>query len=96
MGTYTHIPLISLLLFSLCKHLSFFPPPSSLFLSVSAASFPDELGLSVPLTEEEQRELLYVPMEGEWGSRSRSEECERIIKAIDQLCTLGMVSSVLN
>lgn len=60
---------------------------------LSAASFPDELGMSVPLTEEEQKELLYVPLDGEWGSRTRSEECERIIKAIDQLCTLGMTSS---
>lgn len=54
-----------------------------------AATFPDELGTSVPLTEEEQKELLYVPLEGEWGCQSRAEECERIIKAIDQLCTLG-------
>ncbi|XP_076016231.1 PH-interacting protein isoform X2 [Genypterus blacodes] len=56
------------------------------------ATFPDELGLSVPLTEEEQRELLYVPMEGEWGSRTRAEECDRIIKAIDQLCTLDVAA----
>lgn len=58
-------------------------------LSFGAATFPDELGTSVPLTEEEQKELLYVPLEGEWGCQSRAEECERIIKAIDQLCTLG-------
>lgn len=49
--------------------------------------------MSVPLTEEEQKELLYVPLDGEWGCRTRAEECERIIKAIDQLCTLGMMSS---
>lgn len=49
--------------------------------------------MSVPLVEEEQKELLYVPLEGEWGCRTRAEECERIIKAIDQLCTLGMTSS---
>uniref|UniRef100_A0A673MSZ4 Bromo domain-containing protein n=1 Tax=Sinocyclocheilus rhinocerous TaxID=307959 RepID=A0A673MSZ4_9TELE len=52
------------------------------------AAFPDELGLSVPLTEEEQKALLYKPLEGEWGSRTRDEECERIIRGIDQLCTL--------
>ncbi|XP_014194689.1 PH-interacting protein [Haplochromis burtoni] len=52
------------------------------------ATFPDELGQSVPLIEEEQKELLYVPLDGEWGCRTRAEECERIIKAIDQLCTL--------
>lgn len=63
------------------------------FLSLCAATFPDELGMSVPLVEEEQKELLYVPLEGEWGCRTRAEECERIIKAIDQLCTLGMMSS---
>ena len=62
-----------------------------LFLCV--ATFPDELGTSVPLVEEEQKELLYVPLDGEWGCRTRVEECERIIKAIDQLCTLGMMSS---
>uniref|UniRef100_A0A8C6SKH5 Pleckstrin homology domain interacting protein n=1 Tax=Neogobius melanostomus TaxID=47308 RepID=A0A8C6SKH5_9GOBI len=56
------------------------------------ASFPDELGLSVPLTEEEHRELLYVPVEGEWGCRPRPDECDRIIKAIDQLCTLDVAA----
>lgn len=56
------------------------------------ASFPDELGLSVPLTEEEHRELLYIPVEGEWGCRSRADECDRIIKAIDQLCTLDVAA----
>uniref|UniRef100_A0A3P8UKX5 PH-interacting protein n=1 Tax=Cynoglossus semilaevis TaxID=244447 RepID=A0A3P8UKX5_CYNSE len=56
------------------------------------ATFPDELGLSVPLTEEEQKELLYVPVDGEWGSRTRVEECERIIKAIDQLSTLDVAA----
>ena len=57
------------------------------------ATFPEELGMSVPLIEEEQKELLYVPLDGEWGCRTRAEECERIIKAIDQLCTLGKTSS---
>ncbi|KAM3602893.1 uncharacterized protein V6R79_012963 [Siganus canaliculatus] len=56
------------------------------------ATFPDELGLSVPLTEDEQKELLYVPMDGEWGCRPRAEECDRIIKAIDQLCTLDVAA----
>ncbi|XP_062323853.1 PH-interacting protein isoform X1 [Osmerus eperlanus] len=56
------------------------------------AVFPDELGQSVPLTEEEQKELLYVPLEGEWGSRTRSQECERIIEAIDQLITLEVAA----
>ncbi|XP_077950205.1 LOW QUALITY PROTEIN: PH-interacting protein, partial [Gasterosteus aculeatus] len=56
------------------------------------ATFPDELGTSVPLVEEEQKELLYVPLDGEWGCRTRSDECERIIKAIDQLCTLDVAA----
>uniref|UniRef100_A0A672N821 PH-interacting protein n=1 Tax=Sinocyclocheilus grahami TaxID=75366 RepID=A0A672N821_SINGR len=56
------------------------------------AAFPDELGLSVPLTEEEQKALLYKPLEGEWGSRTRDQECERIIKGIDQLCTLDVAA----
>ncbi|KAG7262048.1 hypothetical protein CRUP_017801 [Coryphaenoides rupestris] len=58
----------------------------------SDTSFPDELGLSVPLAEEEQKELLYVPLEGEWGSCSRADECERIIRAIDQLVTLDVAA----
>uniref|UniRef100_A0A8C2ZAB8 Pleckstrin homology domain interacting protein n=1 Tax=Cyclopterus lumpus TaxID=8103 RepID=A0A8C2ZAB8_CYCLU len=56
------------------------------------ATFPDELGTSVPLVEEEQKELLYVPLDGEWGCRTRAEECDRIIKAIDQLCTLDVAA----
>uniref|UniRef100_A0A7N9AS51 PH-interacting protein n=1 Tax=Mastacembelus armatus TaxID=205130 RepID=A0A7N9AS51_9TELE len=56
------------------------------------ATFPEELGMSVPLSEEEQKELLYVPLDGEWGCRTRAEECERIIKAIDQLCTLDVAA----
>ncbi|XP_016299901.1 PH-interacting protein-like, partial [Sinocyclocheilus anshuiensis] len=56
------------------------------------AAFPDELGLSVPLTEEEQKALLYKPLEGEWGSRTRDQECERIIRGIDQLCTLDVAA----
>uniref|UniRef100_A0A673B6Y2 Pleckstrin homology domain interacting protein n=1 Tax=Sphaeramia orbicularis TaxID=375764 RepID=A0A673B6Y2_9TELE len=56
------------------------------------ATFPEELGMSVPLSEGEQKELLYVPLDGEWGCRTRAEECERIIKAIDQLCTLDVAA----
>ncbi|KAK5880368.1 hypothetical protein CesoFtcFv8_023403 [Champsocephalus esox] len=56
------------------------------------ATFPEELGMSVPLVEQEQKELLYVPLEGEWGCHTRAEECERIIKAIDQLCTLDVAA----
>ncbi|KAL7865002.1 hypothetical protein AOLI_G00164220 [Acnodon oligacanthus] len=56
------------------------------------AAFPDELGQSVPLTQEEQKALLYRSLEGEWGSRTRDQECERIINGIDQLSTLDVAT----
>uniref|UniRef100_A0A4W4HHA2 PH-interacting protein n=1 Tax=Electrophorus electricus TaxID=8005 RepID=A0A4W4HHA2_ELEEL len=56
------------------------------------AVFPDELGQSVPLTEEEQKALLYRPLEGEWGSCTRDEECQRIMNGIDQLATLDVAA----
>ncbi|XP_031437768.1 LOW QUALITY PROTEIN: PH-interacting protein [Clupea harengus] len=56
------------------------------------AVFPDELGQSIPLTEEEQRSLHYQPLEGEWGNSARLAECERIINSIDQLCTLDVAT----
>ncbi|XP_071998180.1 PH-interacting protein isoform X1 [Engystomops pustulosus] len=59
------------------------------------AVFPDELGNSVPLTETEVRSLLYRPLDGEWGSRSRDEECERIIGGINQLMTLDIAAAFL-
>ncbi|KAJ8275266.1 hypothetical protein COCON_G00098910 [Conger conger] len=59
------------------------PPP---------ALFPDELGQSVPLSREEHRRLLFQPLEGEWGSRTRNAECERIIGGIDQLLTLDVAA----
>ncbi|XP_069462392.1 PH-interacting protein isoform X2 [Ambystoma mexicanum] len=61
-----------------------------------AAVFPDELGLSVPLTSSEVRNLIYKPLEGEWGSRSRDEECERIITGINQLMTLDIASAFVS
>ncbi|XP_063772924.1 PH-interacting protein isoform X1 [Pseudophryne corroboree] len=57
------------------------------------AVFPEELGTSVPLTQTEVRSLLYRSLEGEWGTRSRDEECERIIAGITQLMTLDNASS---
>ncbi|XP_051909419.1 PH-interacting protein [Hippocampus zosterae] len=66
--------------------------PWDMELIPDEASFPDELGTSVPLTEEEHRDLLYVPLDGEWGCRTRADECERIISAIDQLCTLDIAA----
>ncbi|XP_063299084.1 PH-interacting protein isoform X1 [Pelobates fuscus] len=55
--------------------------------------FPDELGNSVPLTENEVRSLLYRSLDGEWGCRSRDEECERIIAGLNQLMTLDIASA---
>ncbi|XP_025908808.1 bromodomain and WD repeat-containing protein 1 [Nothoprocta perdicaria] len=51
---------------------------------------PEELGASVSVTFDEMEKLLYKPQEGEWGTRSRDEACERIISGIDQLLTLDM------
>uniref|UniRef100_A0A8C8BRJ0 PH-interacting protein n=1 Tax=Otus sunia TaxID=257818 RepID=A0A8C8BRJ0_9STRI len=55
--------------------------------------FPEELGTSVPLTDDERRTLLYKPLDGEWGSRTRDEECDRIIAGINQLMTLDIASA---
>ena len=60
-----------------------------LFSCYILAVFPEELGTSVPLTDDERRTLLYKPLDGEWGSRTRDEECDRIIAGINQLMTLG-------
>lgn len=54
-----------------------------------SAVFPEELGNSVPLSNVESRSLIYKPLDGEWGSRARDDECERIISGINQLMTLG-------
>ncbi|XP_033368832.1 PH-interacting protein isoform X3 [Parus major] len=59
----------------------------------SNAVFPEELGTSVPLTDDERRTLLYKPLDGEWGSRTRDEECDRIIAGINQLMTLDIASA---
>ncbi|XP_056421900.1 PH-interacting protein isoform X1 [Hyla sarda] len=59
----------------------------------SNAVFPEELGTSVPLRESEFRSLLYRSLDGEWGSRSRDEECERIIGGITQLMTLDIAAA---
>lgn len=55
-----------------------------------AAPQPDTEGGGIPVTAEEMRELMYKPLPGEWGERSRDEECERVIAGIDQLITVGV------
>lgn len=42
------------------------------------------------MTPDELTALLYKPQEGEWGAHSRDEECERVIRGIEQLLSLGM------
>ncbi|XP_030054921.1 PH-interacting protein [Microcaecilia unicolor] len=59
------------------------------------AVFPEELGTSVLLTNDEIRTLIYKPLDGEWGSRSRDEECERIISGINQLLMLDIASAFM-
>lgn len=59
---------------------------------------PEELGASISVTSDELEKLLYKPQDGEWGQKSRDEECERIISGIDQLLNLGkffMVKSLI-
>uniref|UniRef100_A0AAR2LX44 Bromo domain-containing protein n=1 Tax=Pygocentrus nattereri TaxID=42514 RepID=A0AAR2LX44_PYGNA len=57
------------------------------------APVPDEVGDSVPVTEEELQALLYQPQDGEWGAHTHDEECERVITAIDQLLSLDIAKA---
>ncbi|KAM4888487.1 bromodomain and WD repeat-containing protein 1 isoform 1-T1 [Thomomys bottae] len=54
---------------------------------------PEELGASVSVTADELEKLLYKPQEGEWGQKSRDEECDRIISGIDQLLNLDIAAA---
>uniref|UniRef100_A0AAY4ESM1 Bromo domain-containing protein n=1 Tax=Denticeps clupeoides TaxID=299321 RepID=A0AAY4ESM1_9TELE len=54
------------------------------------AQHPESVGGGVMVTAEEMKDVLYKPQPGEWGERSRDEECDRIITGIEQLVTLGM------
>uniref|UniRef100_A0A3P8TTU7 Bromodomain and WD repeat domain containing 1 n=1 Tax=Amphiprion percula TaxID=161767 RepID=A0A3P8TTU7_AMPPE len=49
---------------------------------------PETEGGGIPVTADEMKELMYKPLPGEWGERSRDEECERIIAGIDHLITV--------
>lgn len=59
-----------------------------------AAQQPETEGAGIPVTAEEMSELMYKPLLGEWGKRSRDEECERIIAGISQLITVGASTSL--
>ncbi|KAL1788623.1 bromodomain and WD repeat-containing protein 1, partial [Sigmodon hispidus] len=54
---------------------------------------PEELGASISVTSDELERLLYKPQDGEWGQKSRDEECERIISGIDQLLNLDIAAA---
>ncbi|XP_038141769.1 bromodomain and WD repeat-containing protein 3 isoform X1 [Cyprinodon tularosa] len=56
------------------------------------AQQPDADGGGIPATAEEMKELMYKPVPGEWGERSREEECDRIIAGIEQLITLEIAA----
>ncbi|XP_064158821.1 bromodomain and WD repeat-containing protein 3 isoform X1 [Anguilla rostrata] len=56
------------------------------------AQQPESVGGGVPVTAEEMSDVLYKPREGEWGARSRDQECERIIAGIDQLITVDIAA----
>ncbi|XP_043557145.1 bromodomain and WD repeat-containing protein 1 isoform X2 [Chiloscyllium plagiosum] len=56
------------------------------------AEFPADPSAGVPVTVEELEALLYRPQEGEWGEKSRDEECERIIRGIDDLVALDIAT----
>lgn len=47
------------------------------------------------MTAEEMCELMYKPLPGEWGERSRDEECDRIFAGIVQLITVGACAETL-
>ncbi|KAG3289823.1 pleckstrin homology domain interacting protein [Ictidomys tridecemlineatus] len=67
--------------------------PWDMELIPNNAVFPEELGTSVPLTDVECRSLIYKPLDGEWGTNTRDEECERIVAGINQLMTLDIASA---
>lgn len=55
-----------------------------------AAEQPETEGGGIPATADEMSELMYKPLPGEWGERSRDDECDRIIAGINQLITVGV------
>uniref|UniRef100_A0A672HZU3 Bromodomain and WD repeat domain containing 1 n=1 Tax=Salarias fasciatus TaxID=181472 RepID=A0A672HZU3_SALFA len=63
--------------------------PDSLFQCFKE---PESEGSGIPVTPDEMKELMYKPVPGEWGERSRDEECERIIAGINQLITVAPFS----
>ncbi|CAL1571939.1 unnamed protein product [Knipowitschia caucasica] len=56
------------------------------------AQQPETEGGGIPVTPEEMRDLMYKPQPGEWGERSRNDECERIITGLRQLSSIDVVA----
>lgn len=56
------------------------------------AQQPETEGGGIPVTPDEMSELMYKPLPGEWGERSRDAECERIVAGIDQLITVEIAA----
>ncbi|XP_061682626.1 bromodomain and WD repeat-containing protein 3 isoform X2 [Syngnathoides biaculeatus] len=56
------------------------------------AELPETEGSSIPVTAEEMSELMYKPLQGEWGDRSRDQERERIVAGIGQLITVEIAA----
>ncbi|XP_053730106.1 bromodomain and WD repeat-containing protein 3 isoform X1 [Synchiropus splendidus] len=52
----------------------------------------DTNGGGIPVSVSELTELMYKPVHGEWGERSRDEECERIIAGIEQLLAIEIAA----
>ncbi|XP_033832387.1 bromodomain and WD repeat-containing protein 3 [Periophthalmus magnuspinnatus] len=66
--------------------------PWDIELISDEAQQPETEGGGIPVTPEEMRELMYKPQPGEWGERSRDNECERIITGISQLSSVDIVA----
>lgn len=67
----------------------FFRPIKNVHMCRDTDPQPEMEGGGIPVTPEEMSELMYKPLTGEWGERSRDEECDRIIAGIEQLITVG-------
>ncbi|XP_068601910.1 bromodomain and WD repeat-containing protein 3 [Brachionichthys hirsutus] len=56
------------------------------------AQQPETEGGGIPVTPEEMSELMYKPVQGEWGERSRDAECERVMMGINRLITVEIAA----
>ncbi|XP_032888358.1 bromodomain and WD repeat-containing protein 1 isoform X1 [Amblyraja radiata] len=56
------------------------------------AQFPEDPSAGVSVTTGELEALLYKPQEGVWGERTRDEECDRIVRGIEDVLTLDIAT----